>query len=186
MSLRDAIIDCLQCDRATYQSRLKDIARNHELTTVDPDTPVDAHDLPSELSTADLTSYERHMVQRIRQLDRVPLGLTISGPAYQDNPILYANQTFQEFTGYELNVLCGQNPRLLQGPETESEAVATLYEAIDIWEPRTVELWNYRQDGTRFRNRVSLVPLTDDSGMISNWLGVQEPVESLGSETDAG
>ena len=178
MSLRDAIIDCLQCDRETYQTRLETVREEHGLTSVAHDTAVDAQTLPSELSATALSAYERTIIERVRQLDTIPLGLTISGPAYQDNPILYANERFRSFTGYELQTLLGQNPRLLQGPATEAHAVADLREAIDIWEPRTVELWNYRQDGTRFRNRVSLVPLADGSGMISNWLGVQQPIDS--------
>ncbi|WP_228841695.1 hypothetical protein [Haloarcula sp. CBA1127] len=63
-------------------------------------------------------------------------------------------------TGYSLAALRGENLRLLQGTATDPESVATLQEGIDIWEQRTVELWNYRADGTRFRNRVTIVPLT--------------------------
>lgn len=103
--------------------------------------------------------------------------ITLSGPAYQDNPILYANQTFRDMTGYPLGDLVGENPRLLQGPETEQAPVADLREALDIWEPVTVELTNYRNDGTPFRNRVSLVPLDDETGTITNWVGVQEVVD---------
>jgi PAS domain S-box-containing protein len=172
--LRDAIIDCLQCDRDTYETRLQRVQQSYDLTTLPEETS--CYD---DLSTTELTAFEQDVLQRIQQLDTIPLGLTLTGPAYQDNPIIYANKTFREFTGYTLSSLIGQNPRLLQGPDTESDAVETLYEAIDIWEPRTVELWNYRQDGTRFRNRVSVVPLTDESGMISNWLGVQKPVSDI-------
>jgi PAS domain S-box-containing protein len=171
MSLRDAIIDCLQCDRDSYGRHLEEITRTYGLTTGTDETG--CHD---ELSTVELSPDEQEILRRVQHLDTIPLGLTLAGPAYQDNPIIYANKTFREFTGYPLSSLIGQNPRLLQGPDTEPEAIETLHEAIDIWEPRTVELWNYRQDGTRFRNRVSVVPLTDGSGMISNWLGVQKPV----------
>jgi len=132
----------------------------------------------ADVSNMDLSSYELQLLKRVRQLDQISLGLTVSGPAYQDNPILYANQTFRRFTGYELATLVGENPRLLQGPDSESDAVGTLREGIEIWEARTVELWNYRRDGSRFRNRVSVVPLTDESGMITNWLGVQRPVDT--------
>jgi PAS domain-containing protein len=55
--------------------------------------------------------------------------------------------------------------------------VDDLREAIDIWEPVTVELRNYRRDGSSFRNRVSLLPLEDEMGTVSNWIGVQEAVD---------
>ena len=53
----------------------------------------------------------------------------------------------------------------------------TLHEAVDTWTEATVELWNYRRDGSRFRNRVSVAPLPDDSGMIANWIGVQVAID---------
>jgi PAS domain-containing protein len=85
----------------------------------------------------------------------------------------------RDLTGYSLGDLRGENPRLLQGPDTEADAVADLREAVDIWEPVTVELWNYRKNGSRFRNRLSLVPLPDETGTVGNWLGVQGAVETV-------
>jgi len=178
MSLRDEIIRCLQRDSEAYQTHLSAIVTEYDLAEVDTDTAVERFGLPPDVSDMDLSSYELQLLKRVRQLDQISLGLTVSGPAYQDNPILYANQTFRRFTGYELATLVGENPRLLQGPDSESDAVGTLREGIEIWEARTVELWNYRRDGSRFRNRVSVVPLTDESGMITNWLGIQRPVDT--------
>jgi len=68
----------------------------------------------------------------------------------------------------------GENLRLLQGPETTAAAVADLREAVDIWEAVVVELDNYRADGSQFQNRVAIAPIADDTGTISNWVGVQE------------
>ena len=82
----------------------------------------------------------RRLVWRVRLLDGAPLGVTLAGPAYRDTPILYVNRRFREATGYGMEDLRGENPRLLQGPATEADAVADLREAVDIWEPVTVEL----------------------------------------------
>jgi len=70
--------------------------------------------------------------------------------------------------------LRGENPRLLQGLETAAGPVDDLREAISVWTPVTVELRNYRRDGTPFRNRVSLVPIAGDDGTIRNWVGIQK------------
>jgi len=123
-----------------------------------------------------LDTYEQELVWRLWVLDDGPFGLGLSGPAFQDNPIIYANRTFREMTGYSLSEIRGENLRLLQGPGTEDAPVADLREAIDIWEAVTVELQNYRKDGTQFRNRVSLVPMSGPAGTVSNWIGVQEVV----------
>lgn len=128
------------------------------------------------VDTADLLERERRLVWQAWALDDASLGVTLSGAAYEDNPIRYANARFRELTGYPLAELVGENPRLLQGPDTEPAAVARLHEALRGWEPATVELWNYRRDGERFRNRVSLLPVSDETGTVTHWFGVQERV----------
>ncbi|WP_253736403.1 PAS domain-containing protein [Halohasta salina] len=109
-------------------------------------------------------------------MDDAPVGVTISGPAYRDNPIYYANAAFEEITGYDEADVLGENLRLLQGSGTASAPVADLHEAIDIWAPVVVDLRNYRQDGTPFRNHLAIAPIPDETGTISNWVGLQEDV----------
>jgi PAS domain S-box-containing protein len=109
-------------------------------------------------------------------LDRAPLGVTLTGPAYHDNPLRYANVAFRELTGYDAARLSGVNPRLLQTETTERERIADFVEALRTWEPVTVELDNERADGTPFRNRVSLVPVAGDDGTVEHWFGVQAAV----------
>lgn len=179
-TLRDALIELMLLDEEGFRRRLPDLARTHQLRSVDPqpaeESPADVLRDIDGVEPDSLTPFEQGYVARMARLGTVPLGLTLTGPAYQDNPLRYATRTFREMTGYSLSALRGENLRLLQGPATDSDAIATLREGIDIWEQRTVELWNYRADGTRFRNRVTIVPLTGADGSITNWLGVQSAI----------
>lgn len=182
MSRRDDLIDLFTLDDSAFASAVPaflarnglDTGRRIEVADAGPA----AFSGPDELAGFEqLSARERDLVWRMWLLDEVPFGLTLSGPAYQDNPIVYANQRFRRMTGYSLSELVGENPRLLQGPDTEPDPVGDLREALDIWEPVTVELSNYRADGSRFRNRVSLLPMEDETGTVSNWVGVQERVD---------
>lgn len=125
-----------------------------------------------------LTGRERRLVWRLWTLNTAPLGLTLTGPAYADNPVVYATRTLRDLTGYTTADLLGENPRLLQGPETEREVVADLREAVASWNEVTVTVTNHQSDGTPFRNRVTLAPLSGADGTITHWLGVQEQVGS--------
>ena len=134
---------------------------------------------PSTLESFEtLSTLERDLVWRLWVLDAVPFGLALAGPAYQDTPVRYVNAGFERLTGYPLSAVRGENLRLLQGPATSETAVASLREAVSIWEPVTVELRNYRRDGTDFLNRVSLVPMAGADGAVANWVGVQSAVNS--------
>ena len=184
-ALRDALIETMLLDGQRFRRRLPDLVETHQLQIVDLDptgeSPADLFQPLEAFEPGSVTPFERGYIAKMVRLGTAPLGLTLTGPAYQDNPLRYATQTFREMTGYSLAALRGENLRLLQGPATDPEAVATLQEGIDIWEQRTVELWNYRADGTRFKNRVTIVPLTGPDGSITNWLGVQKAIGTADS-----
>ena len=177
MSLAGTIADVISTDAHEFRTRVLDRLPNR----YHPDrldAPIDAAPLPSasalEGMGGALEDRERTLVWALWALDP-GVGMTITRPAYQDTPILYVNQTFREITGYSMAELCGQNPRRLQGSDTDPAAIAALREAVSIWEGVTVTLRNYRRDGTPFQNQVTLVPIADETGTIGNWLGIQEP-----------
>lgn len=204
MSRRSDVLDFLACDAGEVRGALRALLAGDRATLGDGHGPegsaertgaaeglrLDPRRLPRSPSAAappaaatdsdDLTDRDRRLIERVRLLDDAPLGITLCGPAYRDTPILYANRTFRDRTGYSLAELRGRNPRLLQGPETGEAAVDALREAVSIWEPVTAEVWNHRRDGTPFLNRVSLRPLPGDDGSITHWAAAQETVERSG------
>jgi len=119
---------------------------------------------------------ERELRLKTRAIEEAPVGVTISDPHREDNPIVYANGHFQQLTGYREDEILGRNCRHLQGPATDSELVAELREAVDEPHPVTVELRNYRKDGTEFWNRVTVAPVRDDAGELTNFVGFQEDI----------
>ncbi len=65
---------------------------------------------------------------------------------------------------------------MLQGENTDPESVATMRDAIDAEERVTVELRNYRKNGTEFWNRVRIAPVRDDDGTVVNYVGFQQDI----------
>jgi PAS domain S-box-containing protein len=96
---------------------------------------------------------------RSTAMDEAPFGITMSDPSQPDNRLIYVNDGFCELTGYHRDEVLGQNCRFLQGESTREEPVAQMRAAIDAEEPVTVELRNYRKEGTMFWNRVTIVPI---------------------------
>jgi PAS domain S-box-containing protein len=129
--------------------------------------------------TDDSTALERDLSLKERAMDEAPVGITITDPGRENNPIIYANEHFEALTGYAESEIVGRNCRFLQGPETRREPRRKLRTAVDAGRPVTVELRNYRADGTQFWNRVRIVPLRDESGEIDYFVGFQEDVSEL-------
>ncbi len=121
-------------------------------------------------------THEPELERKSKVVDEAPIGITISDPAQEDNPLIYANETFHDLTGYATEEIVGRNCRFLQGEKTDPDAVAAMREAIDAEEPVTVELCNYRKDGSEFYNRITVAPLYDDAGALANYVGFQYDV----------
>jgi len=119
---------------------------------------------------------EQELALRDRAIAAAPVGITISDPEQEDNPLVYVNERFEEMTGYDAADALGRNCRFLQGENTDPEPVVAIREAIDAAEPVTVELRNYRKDGEDFWNRVSIGPVRDDENNVTNFVGFQQDV----------
>ncbi|WP_338740339.1 PAS domain-containing protein [Haloplanus salilacus] len=111
-----------------------------------------------------------------RAMDEAPVGITISDPEQEDNPVVYANAAFERITGYPTEEVLGRNCRFLQGEDTDPETVATMRRAIENWNPVTVDVRNYRRNGEEFWNEVTIAPLHDDDGEPSHFVGFQRDV----------
>ena len=103
--------------------------------------------------------------------------ITEAEPLDRPGPrILYCNEAFTRTTGYALDEVLGKTPRLLQGPKTTDAARAKLRAAFAEWQPVTVELVNYRKDGTEFEVELSIAPVANDQGWFTHWVSVQRDI----------
>jgi hypothetical protein len=129
----------------------------------------------------------------------------ISDPDAPDCPITFASDGFCGYTGYSATEIEGQNCRFLQGPDTDAKDVTRIREAVARYtkttkastesgasssascqeaylsqDPVSVNLLNYRKDGTSFCNEFFLAPLRDSNKKLQYLIGVQCPVKELG------
>ena len=79
----------------------------------------------------------------------------VTDPSPIDNPVVYVSDGFSKLTGYEFDEVVGRNCRFLQGPETARSDVEKIIHAIKNEKECSVNLMNYKKDGTKFRNEVS-------------------------------
>jgi len=92
-----------------------------------------------------------------------------------DMPLVYITRAFVDQTGYTEAEALGSNCRFLQGPDTDAADVAAIRRAIADARSLTIDILNYRKDGTPFWNRLRLRPIFRD-GALDTYVGVQNPV----------
>jgi PAS domain S-box-containing protein len=111
-----------------------------------------------------------------RAINAATEGICITRSAAAGAELVYVNQGFERLTGYRAEEVLGRNIQFLQGAETSPAAVDSLRAAIEAGEACTLELLNYRKDGTRFWNRVSITPVTNDAGAVSHFVAILDDV----------
>ncbi|WP_227133719.1 receiver/sensor box histidine kinase [Halorubellus salinus] len=110
-----------------------------------------------------------------RAVDQADIGITIADTRTDDEPLIYVNEGFARMTGYPVDEAVGRNCRFLQGEETDPETVATLRAAIENEESASVDIRNYRKDGTPFWNHLDISPIFDDDE-LTHYFGFQRDV----------
>ncbi|MGZ9811334.1 PAS domain-containing protein [Pseudoroseicyclus sp. H15] len=108
-------------------------------------------------------------------LDHSNISLLVTDPRQDDNPIVYVNAAFEKVTGYRRDEVMGKNCRFMQGIMTDPEDVDALRRAIAEEVETTVDILNYRKDGTTFVNRLVMSPVREN-GEVIYFLGVQKPL----------
>lgn len=119
---------------------------------------------------------ETELRRKTLAMDNAPIGITISDPDQEDNPLIYTNNRIAVQTGYDRSEIRGRNCRFMQGPATDPETVERIRTAIKNEEQITEIIRNYRKDGTPFWNRLTIAPISDEAGRLTNYVGFQEDV----------
>lgn len=90
--------------------------------------------------------------------------------------IVYVNPAFTRLTGYTREEAIGQNPRILQGIETDKETLHAIRLKLDKAEPLHVAIENYAKDGRSYWLDLSIMPLRDANGKTTHFVAIERDV----------
>jgi PAS domain S-box-containing protein len=119
----------------------------------------------------------RHVEEELRKLQRAveqsPASILITDV---EGKIEYANPRFTEVTGYKLEEVIGENPRILKSDHTSSEEYAILWETIKSGMEWRGEFQNKKKNGDVFWEQASISPIRDAAGKTTHFLAVKEDI----------
>ena len=109
-------------------------------------------------------------------LAAVGSGVTVVDLRLPDQPLVYVNPAFERLVGRPARDVLGRNCRFLQTADTDPAAVARIRRAIAAGQDCTEVLLNARADGSTWWNECSLRPVTDATGAVVQYIGIQTDV----------
>jgi PAS domain S-box-containing protein len=156
----------------------------------------------NKADTPERTVAERH-IEAVRQqgglfveaVRRTRMPMLVTDATLPGNPIVFANGAFLDLSGYSMDELLGQDPHFMNGDGTDPEAIRRYEAAILEERDETLEILQYRKDGTPFRAMLFASPVDDGQGTVTNhflsYLDItrryvaEEDLRTLASELEA-
>lgn len=90
--------------------------------------------------------------------------------------IEYVNRRFEELTGYDQAEVLGATPKFLQSGDTSNDQYAVLRGTLAQGEEWHGVFRNRKKDGGSFWAETTILPLTDDEGVVRNYIGIGEDI----------
>ena len=111
--------------------------------------------------------------------------LTITAVEGKTDRIIYANPAIAKHSGYSVEEVVGNTPRMFQGPDTSRATLDLIRSAVDARQPIRAELLNYGKNGASYWTEIDITPIFDDSGQATHMVSVQRDVTARKNNRDA-
>ena len=134
-----------------------------------------AQDMTARIEAEDALRLRNHALSSITQ------GVII---ADVHRRITYVNDSFIHITGHNRADIVGQLCSFVQGPLTDPETVRRIRETLAAGKIFTGEILNYRKNGETFWNELSVTPVKDANGVVTQFVGVQQDVTDRKRQED--
>ncbi|MGH8021233.1 MAG: response regulator [Opitutaceae bacterium] len=123
----------------------------------------------AESMTADLRKAEAESRTLAAIVSRTDQGVVLTAP---DGRIQWANDSFARITGYSLAEIAGKKPgEFLRGKDTAAASFSFMRARLQAGKGFSLEVLNYRKDGTPYWARLDVQPLFNTAGECTHFMG---------------
>jgi len=98
---------------------------------------------------------------------------TLAAPPYR---IVHVNTAWTRLSGFSSSEAIGKTCKIMQGPDTERDALGELHALLRERKPARVRLTNYTKARVPFVFDLTITPLTDEMGNVSHFVGTMRKV----------
>lgn len=150
---------------------------------------VQSYDNPNAYTEKDLQILEfiSHQISVSIERKKTEQELKLMGKAFNQSPVTieitdrngnieYVNPKFSETTGYTMDEVKGQNPRILRSGDHSKEFYKNLWETILAGNDWVGEFHNKRKNGESYWESAVISPITNEQGEITFFLALKEDI----------
>jgi|GEM_PF-4972797 len=124
----------------------------------------------------DITEQKR--TGRVLKLQDAALRAAANGILITDvgGTIQWANKAMEQLTGFTVKEMKGQTPRLWRSGRHHTDFYRELWETIlqgSVWHG---EIVNTRKDDTEYTEEMTITPVKDDQGIITNFIAIKQDI----------
>lgn len=108
-----------------------------------------------------------------RAIEQSPATIIITNV---DGNIEYVNRKLVDLTGYDREDLIGNTPRMLQSGHTGDDTYTHIWSTLKAHRSWRGVFKNRKKDGGHYWTSTVILPLLDDDGKITNFIGIGEDI----------
>jgi diguanylate cyclase (GGDEF)-like protein/PAS domain S-box-containing protein len=134
---------------------------------------IELRDKNKQISTIN----DRHSFEQLfeNSLDSI----LITTASVKDPRILYANPAFCEMSGYDIDEIVNQSPRMFKGLKTKKQTSEKLKQALSSGGRFYGSVVNYRKDGSSYNVELKIHPIKGDDGKPSYYVSTQKDISAF-------
>ncbi len=118
---------------------------------------------------------EQKIIQFSKGIEQSPASIIITDIS---GNIEYVNSKFIETTGFSLDDVKGQSPRILQSGHTPGKEYERLWETVSSGNEYHGEIQNRKKNGELFWESVQISPIRNESNNIISYMAIKEDITS--------
>src|SRR4028119_777047 len=115
---------------------------------------------------ADVDDVRRNLGPFVVAAERTRMAIIFTNARDQDNPIVFANDSFLSLFGYEREEVLGQSLNLLMARGADPSVLPEIEAVLKGSSNTDPETWYRRKDGSEFWASIFVSPVYDQSGAI--------------------
>lgn len=129
----------------------------------------------SLLDVTEQTKHENNLKKLYTAIEQTHTSVVITNV---EGNIEFVNNAFLQVTGYTMQEVIGQNPRVLKSGDTSQETYLDLWNTLIAQKTWQGVLCNKKKDGELFWESATISPVLNEEGITTNYVAVKEDITS--------